>query len=295
MISITNQLELRQLRYFIAVAQTLHFRKAAENLAISQSALSQQIMLLESIVGVKLLNRTNRKVLLNRSGELFLEEALRITKQVDHSITNWKLRQEGSDGILKIAFVASAMQQFLPPILKAYDQKYPNIKLQLEELTNKDQLQALQQNSIDIGFMRTNKVTSNLLVKPVFQESLTLVLPEEHPITQENFTTMRSFIDASFILFPNENSPMYFQQILNLCAENGFSPKISHKSIHAPTIFKLVENGMGISIIPNSLRDNYNYKVRYIELKNIPQKTTLYAAWNKENDNPVLQYLLQLI
>ncbi|WP_291867893.1 LysR substrate-binding domain-containing protein [Maribacter sp.] len=295
MISITNQLELRQLRYFIAVAQTLHFRKAAETLAISQSALSQQIMLLESILGVKLLDRTNRKVSLNRSGKLFLEEALRITKQVDNSITNWKLKQDGSDGVLKIAFVASAMQQFLPPILKSYDQKYPNIKLQLEELSNKDQIEALQENSIDIGFMRTNKVTSNLLLKPAFQESLTLVLPEEHPITEDNFTNMRSFSEASFILFPNENSPMYFQQILNLCADNGFSPKISHKSIHAPTIFKLVENGMGISIIPNSLRDNFNYKVRYIELKNIAQKTTLYAAWNKENDNPVLQYLLQLV
>lgn len=295
MISSTNQLELRQLRYFIAVAKTLHFRKAAETLSISQSALSQQIILLESIVGTKLLDRTNRKVSLNRSGKLFLEEAIRITKQVDSSITNWKLKQDGSEGILKIAFVASAMQQFLPPILKSYDQKYPNIKLQLEELTNKDQIKTLEENHIDIGFIRTNKVSSNLLIKPVFEESLTLVLPEDHTINEDNFTNMRSLSEASFILFPNENSPMYFQQILNLCADNGFSPKISHKSIHAPTIFKLVENGMGISIIPNSLRDNFNYKVRYIELKKISQKTTLYAAWHKENDNPVLQYLLKLI
>ncbi|WP_298502474.1 LysR family transcriptional regulator [uncultured Maribacter sp.] len=295
MISITNQIELRQLRYFIAVATTLHFRKAAEELGISQSALSQQIQLLEAMLNVKLLNRTNRKVSLNRSGKLFLEEAVRITKQVDDSITNWKLKQDGSEGLLKIAFVASAMQHILPPILKIYDEKYPNTKLQLEELTNKEQIIALQEKSIDIAFVRTNKVHSKIQLQLVFEEYLTLVLPENHFITENNFKDMSSFSESSFILFPNENSPMYFQQILNLCSDYGFSPKIAHKSIHAPTIFKLVENGMGISIIPKSLRDNFNYKVRYIDLKNIPQKTTLYAAWHKENDNPVLQQLLDLI
>ncbi|RKR14290.1 DNA-binding transcriptional LysR family regulator [Maribacter vaceletii] len=295
MISITNQIELRQLRYFIVLAEILHFRKAAEGLSISQSALSQQILLLESIVGTKLFERNNRNVSLSTSGELFLMEAKKIIKQVDSSVQNWILQNEGKKGALKIGFVASAMQQYLPPILKSFDEEHPKIKLQLEELTNIDQLKHLEENTIDIGFMRSNMVNSSILLKPIFKEHFTLVLPQEHAITKANFKNIGQLSEAPFILFPNENSPLYYQQILNLCANHGFSPKITHKSIHAPTIFRLVENGMGISIIPNSLRDNFNYKVRFIELKNIPQKTELYAAWNKNNDNPALKYLLNLI
>ncbi len=295
MISITNQIEIRQLRYFVTLAEILHFRKAADALAISQSALSQQIHLLESIVGAKLLDRNNRNVYLNKSGELFLFEAKKILRQVEHSIYNWKLQNDGIKGILKIGFVASAMQKYLPPILKSYDKEYSKIKLQLEELTNIDQLKNIEEKTIDIGFMRSNKVHSNILLKPIFKEHFTLVLPKEHSINQSNFKNIGQLSEAPFILFPNDNSPLYYQKIITLCATHGFSPKIAHKSIHAPTIFRLVENNMGVSIIPNSLRDDFNYEVKYIELKNIPEKTELYAAWHKENDNPALKHLLNLI
>ena len=106
---------------------------------------------------------------------------------------------------------------------------------------------------------------------------------------------MGQLAEESFILFPNENSPMYYQQIQNLCADYGFSPRISHKSIHGPTIFKLVENGMGIAIVPNSLRDEYNYKIKFLELDQVPYKTELFAAWKKDNKNPALHYFLELI
>ena len=207
----------------------------------------------------------------------------------------WQLTQDGVMGQLKIGFVGSAMQMYLPLILKEFGKKYTKINFYLEELTNTEQIRALEHEQLDIGFMRSNIVSPDLRIKSVYKENFSLVLPENHYITKDNFKHMGQLSEESFILFPNENSPMYFQQIQNLCADQGFSPRISHKSIHGPTIFKLVENGMGISIVPNSLRDEHNYKIKFLELDNVPHRTELFAAWKKTNTNPALHYFLELI
>ena len=114
-------------------------------------------------------------------------------------------------------------------------------------------------------------------------------------MTASNFKHVGELKDEYFILFPNDQSQLYYQQIINLCADQGFTPKLSHRSIHAPTIFKLVENGMGLSIIPTSLATSGNPGIKFIELKNIPQQTELYAVWKKVNDNPALPYLLEML
>jgi len=295
MISISNQLELRQLRYFIALAQALHYGKASESLHISQSALSQQIMQLESLLGTQLFNRNNRNVELNKAGILFLKEAELITRQVNKSLDRWNAECSGHQGEVRIGFVGSAMQKYLPPLLKQFGEKHSEIKLQLEELINAEQLEALELNRIDVGFMRSNQIAADMMIKSVFQENFSLVLPASHSISTSNFKNVGQLAEESFILFPNEKSPMYYQQIINICAEYGFSPKISHKSIHGPTIFKLVENGMGISIVPNSLRDEKNHAIRFIELNKIPHKTELFAVWKKNNDNPALSKFLEII
>ncbi len=294
MISTTNQIELRSLRYFMVLSETLHYRKAAEILYISQSALSQQIKQLEAVLGASLFDRTNRRVTLSSAGVLLVKEARLILKQVDDSMERWQLSQKGVIGQLKIGFVGSAMQMYLPSILKQFGKAHPKINFHLEELTNTEQIKALEKEQIDIGFMRSNRVSSDLMIKSVYKENFALVLPKDHFITRNNFKNMGQLSEESFILFPNENSPMYFQQIQNLCTDHGFSPRISHKSIHGPTIFKLVENGMGISIVPNSLRDEHNYKIRFLELDQVPYKTELFAAWNKSGTNPAVDYFLEM-
>ncbi len=291
----TNQLEIRHFEYFLALAENLHYRKAAEQLFISQSALSQQIRRLENILGKDLFIRTNRKVALSPAGVLFQKEALIITNQIEQSMERWQLVSDGGEGILRIGFVGSAMQHYLPKVLKIFTFKHPKIKLYLEDLSNKDQLEALEKNELDIGFVRSNDVSDRMNIKSILKENFSLVLPVNHHINEDNFKNMEQFSNEAFILFPNERSQMYYQQILGLCNDNGFSPQIAHRSIHAPTIFKLVESGLGISIIPNSLRDDFNYNIRFIELKNIKQKTELFAVWHKEIDNMALPNFLKIL
>lgn len=295
MIRITNQLEFHHLRSFLALAETLHFGKAAETLHISQSALSQQIKQLEAILGTTLFDRTNRSVVLNRAGQLFLREAQLMEAQLKKSIARWQSEHQGNQGKIHIGFVGSAMQCYLPPLLKEFGRSHAHIQLHLEELTNEEQLEALESGDLDIGFMRSNQIAPGMNIKSVYEENFSLVLPNEHPITQENFKNLGQLAQERFILFPNEKSPLYYQQILNMCAFHGFVPQISHRSIHGPTIFMLVENGMGVSIVPNSLRDEHNYNIRFIELDNIQQKTNLFAVWNKTNDNAAFQNFLPML
>ncbi|WP_127124713.1 LysR family transcriptional regulator [Pseudoflavitalea rhizosphaerae] len=295
MLSIINQIEFRHLSYFKVLAEELHFRKAAEKLFISPSALSQQISQLEDILKTELFERTNKKVSLTDAGNLLYTEVTQLFNKLNSTVNNLELLKKGSSGQIGIGFVASAVQSILPGLLKRFNKECPGIKFQLEELTNKEQLAALQQDEIDIGFMRSNQVSENMMIRSVLRETFSLVLPVNHSMTSRRFRNIGQLKDESFILFPNDQSQLYYQQILHLCADHGFVPKISHKAIHAPAIFKLVENEMGLSILPTSLASGNVPGVRFIELKNIPQQTELYAVWKKENSNPALKYFLQLM
>ncbi|MCL6265828.1 LysR family transcriptional regulator [Flagellimonas myxillae] len=291
----TNQIEFRHLEYFLALSEELHFGRAAERLYISQSALSQQIQRLEHLVGRPLFDRTNRRVELNRAGELFKKAAQQVTHQLSDSLENWKLALEEIEGVIRIGFVGSAMREFLPPLIKEFSEKHPQTQFSLDEMNNQSQLQALEAEQLDVGFVRSNQAPQGMNCKPVYTENLCMVLPENHTISAQNFKDIGQFSEEKFILFPNQQSQMYYQQIIKLCQHFGFTPSISHRSIHGPTIFKLVESGMGISIVPKSLMDDKNYKIRFIELDNVPFTTSLFAVWNPENAKSGLKHFLDLL
>lgn len=295
MISIANQLELRHLNYFKLLATELHYRRASELLFISQSALSQQIKQLEQILDVSLFDRSNKKVTLTDAGKLFYQDAQQILNKVETAVTHLKLYKTGNTGQIGIGFVASAMESLLPHLLKQFNTDCPNIKFQLDELSNSEQLIALQNEALDLGFMRSNHVPEGFVSKRVYTETFSLVLPATHSMKAAKFKHIGELKDEFFILFPNEQSQLYYQQIINICADQGFAPKVAHRSIHAPTIFRLVENGMGLSIIPTSLAASDNPNIKFIELKHVPQKTALYAVWKKDNPNPALPYLLEML
>ncbi len=289
------QIELRHMRYFLAVAEELHFRKAAERLFISQPGLSRQIKVLEEALGVVLFERHTRKVVLTKVGEYLKIEFSAQIKMLSHTLENAKMLQDGKQGALKIGYVGSAMQEVIPNLLLNFEKKHPNILCSLKEIDNQQQLEALLSFSLDIGFVRLERVPRALEIKPILKENFCLVLPKDHEIGESNFKSLRQFKEASFILFDAQYSASYHEKVMQIFDDCGFTPLNSHNTIHSSSIFKLVENKFGISIVPKSLAQKRGHKIKFIELDMIAQKTTLSVIWNKKNTNPILNDVLALL
>ena len=289
------QIELRHLRYFLAVAEELHFRKAAEKLFISQPGLSRQIKLMEEELGVVLFERHNRKVVLTKVGAYLKVEFELQLKTLLHTLENAKLLHDGKKGALKIGYVGSAMQEVIPNLLLNFEKKHPNILCNLKEIDNQQQLEALLSFSLDIGFVRLERVPRALEIKPILKENFCLVLPTDHEIDSSNFKSLGQFKEESFILFDAQYSASYHEKVMQIFDDCGFTPLNSHNTIHSSSIFKLVENKLGISIVPKSLAQKRGHQIKFIELDLIAQKTTLSVIWNKKNTNPMLKEVLQLL
>ena len=289
------QIELRHIRYFLAVAEELHFRKAAEKLFISQPGLSRQIKLLEEELGVVLFERHNRKVVLTKVGEYLKTEFSLQLKTLSHTLDNAKLLHDGKKGELKIGYVGSAMQDVIPNLLLSFEKNHPDILFNLKEIDNQKQIEDLLSFSLDVGFVRLERVPRNLDIKVILKENFCLVLPENHLINEDNFKSLKQFKEDSFILFDSKYSASYYEKVMQIFDDCSFTPLVSHNTIHSSSIFKLVENGFGISIIPKSLAKKRGYKIKFIELEMISQKTTLSVIWNKKNTNPILNDVLKLL
>ena len=291
----SNQIELRHLRYFLAVAEELHFRKAADRLFISQPGLSRQIKQMEQELGFDLFERSNKKVYLTKAGKYLQHEVEMIMKNMDHTFSHAQLINEGKEGQISFGYVGSAMQNVIPEFILRIKDDYPNIHYSLKEMENPEQIDALFMKEIDLAFVRLDKVPKGLNIQPVYEDTFSLVLPKDHPVSMDNFTGLSSLKDEPFILFEQSYSPAYFEQVMQIFKHSGFLPLISHNTVHASTIFRLVENKLGISIVPSSLLLGYDMNIKSIELNKIPQRTVLSVAWNTSNRNPILSKILSKI
>ncbi|CAM1348820.1 MULTISPECIES: LysR family transcriptional regulator [Tenacibaculum] len=287
------QIELRHFRYFLAVAEDLHFRKAAERLFISQPGLSRQIKQMEEDLDIQLFVRHNRKVQLTPVGMYLKTELTRNLKNLDYILNYAKLLQEGKHGQLKFGYVGSAMQEIIPNLLIRFKKEHPNVQFGLKEMDNDKQIDSLLSQDIDVGFVRLDRVPRGLVIKPILKESFCLVLPKNHPINSDTFKNLNQLKDESFILFDPSYSPSYYEKVMQIFDDSDFTPIISHNTIHAASIYKLVENNFGLSIVPKSLQHGYAMGVKFIELTNISQRTTLSIIWNKNNRNPIVTSFLE--
>ncbi len=290
-----HQLEYRHLRYFLAVAEELHFRKAAEKLYISQPGLSRQIKQMEDDLEISLFERHNRKVKLTVAGKYLQKEITKNLKNLYDIFDHARLLNDGINGSLKFGYVGSAMQEVIPKILPQFRKKHPKVIFSFNEMDNKMQIESLLNRDIDIGFVRLERVPAGLEIRPVFEDTFSLVLPENHPVNKNNFTGLKQFKNESFILFDRSYSESYFEKVMQIFDHSGFAPLISHNTVNASSIYRLVENNFGVSIVPTSLKLGYDMQIKFIELKNIPQRTTLRIVWNHNNTNPILQNFLALL
>jgi len=291
----SNQTELRHYKYFLALAKDLHFRKAAERLYISQPGLSRQIKQMEKDLGISLFERHNRKVELTKAG-LYLQNELSNTfKRLDDIVSHAKLLNDGLDGKLKLGYVGSAMQKVIPDLLLKYKSKHPHVLFSLNEMDNEKQIQALLNQEIDVGFVRMERVPRGINIQSVFEDTFSLVLPKDHPLDKSNFKDLIQLKNESFILFDSSYSESYHEKVMQIFDHSQFSPLISHYTVNASSIFRLVENSFGVAIVPTSLKLGYDMGIKFIELDNIPQRTTLRMVWNNMNTNPVLDNLINTL
>ena len=284
-------MELRHLRYFMAVAEELNFTRAAEKLHIAQPPLSQQIQHLEAELGFQLFRRTKRTVHLTAAGQVFFEEAGKILQQVDRAIQLGRQTSRGELGQLTVGFVSSSAHNVVPAILQAFRTRCPAVKLELHELTTNEQLQRLRFGQIDIGFVRPPVEEDGINSEIVFREPLIAALPETHPAADRAHLELRELSTEPFILFPRSLAPGLYDPIVSLCQQAGFSPIAAQEAIQMQTIVSLVAAEMGVAIVPASMQ---NFQRSGVVYKSLPESTCIVAIaliWRSDPTAAVQRFL----
>jgi DNA-binding transcriptional LysR family regulator len=254
-------MELRHLKSFLAVAELLSFHQAAQAVHLSQPALSAQIQALEEDLGVRLFERDRRSVRLTTTGEAFLEHARATLAQAETAAQIARQASAGQTGLLRIGFVASAAMEIIPAIVLAYRQKYPQVKLELRNLRTTAQLPALEERSIDVGYLRLPIVAKHLTITPVHREPFALLLPANHPLAKKKTLDLSALHDEPFVSYARHFAPGFYDRWISIFTQTGFSPNIVQETGDMYTAIFLVAAGAGLAVIPEGLAREYAHGV----------------------------------
>jgi len=285
-------IELRHLRYFIAVAEELHFGRAAERLHMAQPPLSQQIRQLEAELGFQLFHRTRRKVELTEAGHVFLEEARKVLHQMNLAIQTGRQASRGEAGQLTIGFVSSAAYNVLPEVLRHFRNQAPGVTLELQELTTDQQITRLREGRLDLGFVRLPIEDPTFATITVLREPLVVALPAQHPLAALTQVPLGSLAPEAFILFPRPLAPGLYDQIISLCQGADFSPRVVQEAIQMQTIVSLVAAEIGIALVPQSLQNLQRTGVIYKPLLEPTPQAAIALIWRSLNPTPTVQHFI---
>ncbi|HFF2158487.1 TPA: LysR substrate-binding domain-containing protein [Pseudomonas aeruginosa] len=291
-------MELRHLRYFIAVAEELHFGRAAERLGISQPPLSQQIQALEEEIGARLFERTNRRVELTDAGRLFLDESRQVLAQVDKAVLLARRAHLGELGELKIGFTSSApFTSTIPSSIHAFRKAYPDVHLDLQEMSSRQVLKALLEESLQVGVIRPLALPDAVHWVELFREPLVAVLRADHPLAagSEDGLAIAALAEESFVFFPRSYGTGLYDQVIALTRQAGFSPRIAQEASEAMTIIGLVSAGLGVSILPASFRRTRVDGVVYRTLSDPEATTAVWLVRRQNEGSPLALSFIDLV
>ncbi|BAP42945.1 LysR family transcriptional regulator [Pseudomonas sp. 21LCFQ02] len=290
-------MELRHLRYFIAVAEELHFGRAAQALGISQPPLSQQIQALEQELGARLFERTNRRVELSEAGRLFLEQARLVLAQVDKAADVARRAQLGELGELKVGFTASApFTSSIPKAIFAFRQSYPAVHLALQEMTSQDVVDHLQDGSMQVGIMRPLPLPDSLIAVELLREPLVAIMRSDHPLVagSEQGLFMAALAEEPFVFFPRSYGSGLYAQIIGLARAAGFSPLITQEAGEVMTIIGLVAAGLGVTVLPASYQRLRIDGVAYRTLLDDGASSAVWLVQRKDEQSPMAKAFCEL-
>jgi DNA-binding transcriptional LysR family regulator len=246
-------MELRQVRSFLSIAETLHFGRTAELIHLSQPALSLQIRALEAEVGVRLLERNRRKTTLTPAGRAFRDAAIAGVAQLDRAIRNARLAADGKLGLLRIGFISTAGSELLPNIIRAFRELNPEVEFSLRNILTAEQLQMLEAGALDIGFLRLPiGGHTQLEVARVHREPFVLVVPASHPLAKRKRVRLSETSGQDFVMYDRKHAPGFHDQVFGMLRNAGIVPNVRQSAGEMPTLIALVAAGMGISILPTS-------------------------------------------
>jgi DNA-binding transcriptional LysR family regulator len=245
-----EEIELRHLRYFLAVAETLHFSKAAERLGIAQPPLSQQIKRLEQILGHRLFDRTTRGVQLTLAGQLLAERARSTIEKIHDDLAQVRRLGRGEEGTLTVGFSGSVMFADLPAAIESYRRLYPKVELRLREQVTSAQITSLLDGTLDLAFLRDGDPTEGIEISTMLEEPYIAALPESHPLARRRVLRVKDLREQPFVFFARRMGPLAFDRTVACCERSGFRPHIVQEAPQWPTLVRLVAAGLGVSLAP---------------------------------------------
>lgn len=248
------RITLRRMEQFIAVAEELHFHRAAERLNMSQPPLTSAIQKLEEDLGVKLIERGNRVLGLTLAGETFVSEARETLRQAEKAIISTVDVAEGRTGVLRLGYVGSALYGRLPDVIRKFRASHPKVRLELREATTTAQITALRDGMLDIGILIPPLEQAEDVEQALFdRDRLCMAIPKDHPLSKRSELTLADLANESFILWPMVEGRSFHLQVIRLCAKAGFVPTITQEAHGMHAVLSLVSVGGGVSVIPQSM------------------------------------------
>ena len=287
-------MELRHLRYFVAAAEELNFRRAAARLNISQPPLSQQIRALEAEIGVDLFRRVRRSVQLTDAGRQFLQEARRILHQAERAVRSVQRTSRGEVGLLAIGFVSAADFAVLPHLLPRFQRRFPDVQLVLRTISGAAQADALRDGRIDVGFLRLPVEDDGLVVESLLKEPLVVALPRRHPLAARRTIAIRSLAKERHIFFARDVAPSYHDLVVSYCRVAGFTLNITHEADHIQTSLSLIAGGVGVSLLPASVRNIERPGIVCRPLRPPVPYVEMGMAYRADNDSNVLRVFAEM-
>lgn len=283
---------MRLLRSFEAVADELHFGRAARRLYVSQPSLSRSIRELERRLGVELFARTSREVRLTEAGRILHERLPRPLGDLDALLTYIGRVGRGEVGHLGIAFLPSATNRLLPAIVRAFRSSFPSVSLALEETLDDAAIEGLLARRFDVALVRIVRSRPELRFEPLVREPLCVAVGHDHRLASRKRLRYADLRDERFILWPRQLAPESFDEIVERCRSAGFTPQVVQEAEHAPTILGLVAAGVGISVLARSYEALRSGDVLFVPLER--DSTTLHVAWRADDRSAARQNFVEI-
>ncbi|MFP5040545.1 LysR family transcriptional regulator [Parasediminibacterium sp. JCM 36343] len=280
-------MELRHLRYFLALAEELSFIKASEKLFISQPPLSRQIKELEDELNARLFDRNNKRVQLTEAGKYFEKEVRQLLQNLDNIALKTQKISKSVSGEFRIAYISSTFSGDIAELIKFLSDKYPFVNFRLYEMPTASQIASLEQGEIDLGIIRAPLYSPKIKGTPWFRDSFSVVFNKQK-INLASEDEIGKLKEETFVFFNKEYAPNYYNSLLEICAFYGFIPKVVHEANNISSIIQLVKNGLGTSIVPTNILKSHNYpELGFIELKKVNLFTEILLATPQGDDSEI--------